>query len=325
MVAHGRLHVLHAQQAVGLHPQGHHLSVGIAALSPGNIAVHAVGVAVEELPHTGVTDTAAREVGLSVGSVVAEVLVLALVPAHQAGIRDHVLRPQHRLLPLLLLLHGHEACDAALVGVAADHVVGHAASHPYRASQLLQLRRLQRSLHRVGHPGPHHLHNPRLVGVADSKRLALRAVAVLLYQLRHHRQSLARRLRALQSYVDERAVVDDARRVHHFLATAEGRLANGHLPLVDVTHHVVRLRRLRYLSQILVRVPLINLSQLARLMLRSRIVVQVHEGAVGVGVVAADDRAVGRSLLAHDKVCAGPALSPLPTERSPRQGQRNKE
>ena len=219
------------------------------AFSPRYIAVHAVGIAVEELPYASVADAPAGEVGSSVGGVIAEVLVaLAVVPAHNACIADDVIRPQHRLLALLFFLGRHEGGDAALVGVTANHVIRDAHGHPHGASQLLLSGRLQRRHDRVVDEGAHHLHDPRLIGVTNRKRLALRAISVLLHQRCHHIDGLAGCLRALQSDVDERAVVDDASRIDHLLASAKGRLANGHLPFVDVADDVVSLLGLGYLA-----------------------------------------------------------------------------
>ena len=248
---------------------------------------------VEEAPHTGIADAASAKIGEGIGQFPREVLVLAFEPPHGTSILDDILRIQH----VLLVLQG-EASDAALVGVTTDGLVGNSASHPHHTF----LRLLA-----VGTTALH-LQYPSLVGVADGECLTLGIVAILFYQRRHDANGLAGCFRALQTDVDERTVVDESRGVYHLLTTAIGGLANGDLPLVDVAHHIVGLSSFGNLAQILVGVPLVYLAHVALLMLGSRIVCQVHEGTIGVGIVGTDDRAVHRGFLADNEIGAGQGI-----------------
>ena len=177
--------------------------------------------------------------------------------------------------------------------MSADHVVGDAQGHPHGASLLY--------LAVAG--GAHHLHDPGLVGVADGEGLTLGVVAILLRERGHHVDGLAGGLRALQGDVDERAVVEDARGVDHLLASAEGGLADGYLPLVDVANDVVGLLGLRYLAVVFIRVPVIHLQHLPLGVLGGRTMDQALEHAVAVSRVGADDGAVLRSPFSYDEVC----------------------
>ena len=108
----------------------------------------------------------------------------------------------------------------------------------------------------------HHLHYPRLVGIADRERFAFGAETVGLHEVRHYGDCLACRLGALQGYVYQRAVVENARRVYHLLPSSESGFSDGHLVFVDVSDNVIRLGSLRNLSVILVRVPVVDLPHL---------------------------------------------------------------
>ena len=241
---------------------------------------------VEEAPHACVAEAAAREVGEGVGVLPREVGVLAREPSHLASIGDDVLRVDD----VLLVLHV-ELAYAALVGMGAYSIVGDTHSHPHNA-----LGALASALH---------LHDPRLIGVADGECLALGAVAILLHERSHHADGLACRLGALQSHVDERAIVEDARGVDHLLASAIGGLGDGELKLVDVAYHVVGDGSLGYFAMILSRVPIVDLAHRALRVGACWIVAEVAEHAVVVGVVGHHHRAVDTRLLAHDIVGAG--------------------
>ena len=108
----------------------------------------------------------------------------------------------------------------------------------------------------------------------------------------------------MQGNVDQRTVVDDTCRVCHLLAPAEGGLTDGDLPLVGVADDIPRLRCLGNLAQRLVGVPLDNLAHLTGLMGSGRIVVEGHEGTVGVGIVGDEHGAVGAGFLANDEISA---------------------
>ena len=147
-----------------------------------------------------------------------------------------------------------------------------------------------------------HLHDPRLVGIADGEGLTLGVIAVLLHQCRHDTDSLTCRLGTLEGDIDQGSVVDDTRRVHHLLTATVGRLTDGHLPFVDIPHDIIGLQSLVNLSQVLVGVPLIDLSLVTFLVLGGRIMIQRHIRTIGVCIICADDGAVGTCLLAYHKI-----------------------
>ena len=177
--------------------------------------------------------------------------------------------------------------------MSTDGIVGNTECHPY---------------HRLAtRTAAHHLHNPRLVGVADGECLTLGVISVSLGKCSHHLDSLASRLRALQGEIDERTVVDYTCGIHHLLASAECCFTDGYLPLVDVADNIPCLSCLRYLTMIFICVPVEYLHHLALGMLSGRIMCKTLEHTIVVGTVAAHHGAIYTRLLAHDKVGASKA------------------
>ena len=181
-----------------------------------------------------------------------------------------------------------------MVGVSRNAVVGHTDSHP----------------HGTAHAGTfaNHFHDPHFIGVGNGEGLATAAVAILLHQVSHHLDGFACRTRTLQAQINQAAVVDDARCVHQFGTPAEGRFADGQLEFVHVAHHVVRLACLFYLSQVLARVPLIDIDHRPLLVHACGIVIQLAEQGVGVGRIGNDGRTVGRHVLAYNEVGTGQSI-----------------
>ena len=285
MVAHASLQLLQAHLVVGDNPQRHRLGILLLTHSIGQIAIHVGREMIEEAPHAGLAVAASAKVGSSVGRIKREILVLSAEEALLAGKLDDILRVEHVLLVLQV-----KRSDAALVGMSADSIVRNADGHPNGT-------RAPRAL-------ANHLHNPRLVGVADSEGLAFRIISVLLHQRRHHLDSLAGSLGALQSEIHQRAIVDDARRIHQLFATAKGSLADAHLVFVDVADYIISNGCLRNLPVTLVRIVVDNAAHLALSMRACRIVAEPGKHTIVVGIIGAHHRPVLTGILAHDKISA---------------------
>ena len=172
MVAHGSLHVLHTEFMLGHYPEGHVFSVGIKSLGPRQIAGEAIGKAIEECPHAGITETASSEVGARIGHLPVDLVITPLEPPFASGKGNDVLAIEH----ILLVFHV-EAPDAALVGMCADSVIGDALGHPHHFL--------------ASRTTAHHLHNPCFIRVADGESFALAVVAISLYQGCHHANGFA--------------------------------------------------------------------------------------------------------------------------------------
>ena len=175
--------------------------------------------------------------------------------------------------------------------MCTDAIVGDAQSHPHN---ILRTR-----------TATHHLHDPRLVRVADREGLALRAVSVGLHETRHHLDSFAGGLGTLQAEIHQRTVVDNARGVHHLLATAEGSLTDAHLILIDVADDVVRHGSLRNPPMTHRRVVVVDPALLILGMRASSIVAQACEQAIVVGIVGTEHTTVGTCVLADDEIGTG--------------------
>ena len=109
----------------------------------------------------------------------------------------------------------------------------------------------------------------------------------------------------MQGDIDERAVIEDTRGIDHLLTPSIGSFAYRHLPLVDVSDDIVGDRSLGDASIIGFRVPVIDLAHLSVGVKGSREMAKSDEHSVVVGVVGADDRAVGRGFLTDDEVGTG--------------------
>ena len=150
----------------------------------------------------------------------------------------------------------------------------------------------------------HHLHYPRLIGIAYSECLALAVIAVFLGQFGHYRYGLPCCARTLQAYVNQRTVIQNSGRVNHLGATSECGFCNGDLKLVDVANHIVCHRCLWYLPVILVGIPVIYVAHLSFGVLAGRIMAKVLEHAVVIGTVRTHHRPVRARFLTYYQVCA---------------------
>ena len=147
-------------------------------------------------------------------------------------------------------------------------------------------------------------HNPDFIGVAKSERLSLRSISVLLHKLIDQQYSLTSRLTSLQSYVNERAVIQYSGSVDE-LASAVSGFTYYKLMLVHVSYHRVNVRGLRNSPQPLSAVPINDLTHRACRIIGSRTVMQGSVQLVGVGRICAHVRAVGRSPFGNYQVGAG--------------------
>ena len=183
MVAHHILYILNAHLLVRNHPERHILRIRILAECPIQIRTHIIEV-VQHRPGTCIAETTTREIRLCIRHLPGEISILALEPALAAGKRYHILGIHH----VLLVLHV-ELADAALVGMCTDGIIRNAESYPYSTLGTGTL--------------THHLHDPSLVRIADGEGLTARVVTVGIGKGGHHLDSLASRLTALESYIDE--------------------------------------------------------------------------------------------------------------------------
>ena len=168
MVAHGVAQILQRHFLIGDDPERHLLGVSILACGIGHIGREIISEAIEEAPHTGLTIATAREVGSGIRTIIGEVGILALKPAHRAGIAHDIVGAYHQIGDGLLGSKGvflaeqvghlhtrvaaiEELRDTALVGVCGDGIVGDAYSHPYGA--FLRLRAVRTAAHHLQHPG----------------------------------------------------------------------------------------------------------------------------------------------------------------------------
>ena len=183
--------------------------------------------------------------------------------------------------------------DAALVGVSGDTVIGDTYGHPYG------------TLHAGAFAD--HLHNPRLIWIGNRERLAAAVVSVFLHQVSHHLDGFLGTARTLQGHVDQTPVVHHPCRIHQLGPPPEGRLADGHLKLVDVADHVVGALRLPDPAEILAGIPFIDVAHGSLGVRRRRIMAEEAEHPVRIRRVRHDHRPVGRRFLTHDKIGASPS------------------
>ena len=288
MVTHHLLHVAHADLAVGLHVERHHVLIGPAlAIDEGQVGIHTLVEAVEVTPHAGVAATQRAGIKLLINGCEGEVGILTAVEAFLLGKRDDVLAVHDVLLVLHVKLP-----DAGVVGVSGNAVIGDAHGYPNGTEFVRSL--------------ADHVHNPNLVGVTNREGLTLAGIAVLGHQFGHHLDGLTGGLGALQGDVDEAAIVDDglAIEVPEFLTAAPSALGDGHLVLVHVAHDGIGVGYLGDGTHALAAVPVDDFAHSACGMVGSGQVLQVTEEGVAVGGIGDDGRAVGTGVLAHQQVGA---------------------
>ena len=267
VVAHGVLHVLYGDFAVGLHVEGHRL-VG-RTLDIGQKLLAAISEHVEVAPHAGLAIAACTKIKRCIGLGEAEVLVHPIEVAFLAGKRNDI----RRIHAVFLVVHV-ELMDTALVGMSRDTIVWHTNSHPHGTTYAGTL--------------AYHLHNPHFIGVGNSERLATAIIAILLHQLGHHLDSLTCRTRTLQAQINQATIVDNTCRVHQLGTPAESGLSNRQLKFVHVAHYIIGLTSLFYLSQVLTRIPLINIDHRSLLVHTCGIMIQLAEQRIGVGRIGND-------------------------------------
>ena len=170
MVAHGVLHILHGNLAVGLHKQRHR-SVRLTQYIRQEL-VAAVGKHIEIAPYACLAIATGTEIERSIGIGKAEILVHTVKIALLACKGDDI----GGVHTVLLVVHV-ELMNAALVGMSGDTIIGHADSYPYGTAHTGSL--------------ANHLHNPYFVGVGDGEGLATAVIAIFLHQFRHHFDGLA--------------------------------------------------------------------------------------------------------------------------------------
>ena len=192
--------------------------------------------------------------------------------------------------------------DAGLVSVGSDRLVRDADSHPSSAFLLRTL--------------ADELHDPDLVLIGDGEGFAGAVVAVVTDEIRHDADGFTGTRGALKGYVDKAPVVHDTRGVVELLAPAPSTFGDSDLVLVHVPHDVVGDRRLRDIPQRLARIPLVDLEHEPLAPRLGRIVDEVTVEGVRVGRIADHDRAIDRSLLAHDQVGASLSRRRCPAHES---------
>ena len=293
-------HVAEADLVLGLDIQGH--AVGeVLSSDVVQILVHAVAYLVEHGPHAEVAHACGAEVDGGIGGAEVEVLVLAGEVAFAAGEVDDVMFVDDlnvfvvQFLPVFvgdggLAVAQGKGGDACGVGVAAHIAVGDTDGHPNGAF-----------LRALGH----HLHIPHLIGVADGERLAIAAIAVFFHQIGHDLDGVTGRGAALEGDKHEATVVDDAVGVHQFFAAAEGGLAEGHLVLVDIAHHLVGVWRLRHAATWGIGAAVVAHAHTACRPVGGRCEVELAIADVRVGAVADEIGAVDAGAFGDEEVGAG--------------------
>ena len=184
MITHSHLYIVNAQLTEWNTPQRHILSIRIFTQCPREITLKTLHKTIEERPCTGITESATREIRESIYILPVKLLVLTLEPSHSAGIANNILTCQH--LSVILT----ENTDTTLVGMSTDSIIRYANSHPHYLLFLAATTAL-------------HLHNPRLVGITDSKGLTLTTITVFLNKSCHHTNGLTGSLTSLKSNIDK--------------------------------------------------------------------------------------------------------------------------
>ena len=183
--------------------------------------------------------------------------------------------------------------NATLVGVCTDAIIGNAHSHPHCAFG--------------GIAFADHFEDPSFVGIGHGKRFALRSIAVVRHQIRHHADGLACSLGTLQSERHERHIVDAPHGIlrPELFAAAESRLGDGYLVLIDIAYYIISIGCLRNFAEGLVRVSIHDLAHRAGGVFARGIMKHASIHAVGIGTVSDETSSVFRSFLAYQQIGAG--------------------
>lgn len=277
VVAHGGNDFFEGDGLVGLDVE-RHFGVAGCGVGDGHKAKGVVGVGghaavetVEEAPDTGFAVAGGTEIAGGKGIAEGEVcIILACEVAFCAGKLDDVLGVEH-----VLLVFQVKTCDAALVGVGANAVVGNADCYPIGS---LYTRAFA-----------YHLHDPNFVFVADGEGFTLGVVAVLCYEVGHNLDGFAGCGGSLQCQLHEGGVVDDAGGVAEFLASAECGFADSDLVFVHLPNDAVGRVCLWDFAPVTVGVAVVDFAHFAFGVFAAPVEVHAAEGAVVVGGVGDKD------------------------------------
>ncbi len=265
MVAHHVLQVANTDFAVGPYKERHGLG-SLFTVDERQVGVHAALEAVEVAPHAGVAATQRAEIAGGIDCGKFKIGIFAVIQAHLAGKGNHVLA-----INAVFLVFQREFIDAALVGVSGDAVVGEAACHPHCTLFLAGF--------------THHFKNPYFVGVTYRERFTLAVVAILGYQVGHHLDGFTGSLGTLERDIDEASIVHDGTTclVDHLFASSKGGLGDRELVLVDVSHHGIGVSYFGNFSMILARIPVVDCTLVAGLVVGGRKILQIAVKGVRVG------------------------------------------
>ncbi len=100
---------------------------------------------------------------------------------------------------------------------------------------------------------------------------------------------LTGRTRALKAKIDQGSIIYPAILVDHLLTAPIGRFPYRDLELIDVTNDIVSLSGFRDLTDIPVRIPVDDLSHISLLVKGSRIVAQIDEHPIVIGIIGTND------------------------------------
>ncbi len=151
-----------------------------------------------------------------------------------------------------------------------------------------------------------HFHHPHLVLVGDGEGLATGSISVFVDKVCHYIESFTGRTGAFERHIDKTAVIHHgvSGGVRKFVASAPCGLADGHLMLVHVAHHIIGAFHLRNGTEGLVGVPFADFTHGTFGMDGSRRMMQISVKIVGVGRVGHHYGPVGGCAFGCDKVGA---------------------
>ena len=272
---------------IGLDVEGQVVVLAIVAIDVRQVLVHLclVVVVTEEAPHAGIGIAHLREGDRAIGIAEAEVLVLTTEVAFLTGEGDDVLGVK----AVLRVLEG-ELADAGEVGMGRDAIVWDADCHPHGTLHAWAL--------------AHDLEDPRLVLVAHGDGLTRAVVAILLQEVCHDDDGIARCSSTLKAEVDHGIIIEPAFGVLQLEAPVEGGLYDADLLLIDVANDVVGVFHLWDVATDGSPAPLADSDLLSCLMTPARGAIHGACKAVAVAVVSTDHGAIDRGCLAYDEVGA---------------------
>ena len=182
-----------------------------------------------------------------------------------------------------------------MIGVTRDVAVGDTARHPHGSLVFL--------------PFTHHIHDPDLVGIGDGEAFTLRSIAIFHHQIGHYFDGLAGSAGTLQSDIDQRAIIYQAR-ADQLLAAAPCALGNHQAMLVHVSDSGICVRHLGDIAQMFVSIPLDDGAHGAGRMVGGRLTIQLAVEIMGIGGISHHHRPVGRGAFGGNEVSAGICIDP---------------